>query len=127
MRRYAAHVPTAVPVQTKARRGSQPPRAHVQTKGRRGRPPLPPRTALARWLQARDQTVVDFAAELAVHAKRLGLPEAAAPTSKALRESINAAHWPHPITIWLVSIATAGNVDVKHWVRDLEHLWPRAE
>lgn len=101
--------------------------APVQTKARRGRPPLPPRTALARWLRARDQTVVDFAAVLAVHAKKHGLPEAAAPTSKALRESINAAHWPHPITIWLVSLATGGCVDVRHWVRDLEHLWPQPE
>lgn len=101
--------------------------ATTQPKARRGRPPLAPRTELARWLRARDQTVVDFAAELVIHAKKHGLPEEAAPTSKALRESINAAHWPHPITIWLVSLATRGHVDVKHWVRDLEHLWPQPE
>lgn len=101
--------------------------ATAQPTRRRGRPPLAPRTELARWLQARDKTVVDFAAELLVHARRHGLPEAAAPTSKALRESINAAHWPHPITIWLVSLATGGRVSVQHWVRDLEHLWPHAD
>ena len=86
---------------------------------------MEPRTELARWLRAQNQTVVAFADELVNQAKRHGLPEAAAPTSKALRESINAAHWPHPLTIWLVSLATGGRVDVMHWVRDLEHLWPQ--
>lgn len=88
---------------------------------------MDPRTELARWLRARDRTVVAFAEDLAAQAKRHGLPEAAAPTSKALRESVNGAHWPHPITIWLVSLATEGRVDVIHWVRDLSHLWPQPD
>lgn len=99
--------------------------AAAQNRPRRGRPPMEPRTELARWLRTADQTVVAFAAELARQAKLHGLPEAAAPTSKALRESVNGAHWPHPVTIWLVSLATNGRVGVQHWVRDLSHLWPQ--
>lgn len=86
---------------------------------------MEPRTELGRWLRATDQTVGTFAAELVRQAKLHGLPEGSAPTSKALRESVNGAHWPHPVTIMLVSLATGGSVGVQHWVRDLIHLWPR--
>ncbi len=93
-------------------------------KPRRGRPPMEPRTTLARWIRDRGITVVEFAAQLAAAAPSVGLPVSAAPQTKALLDSVNALHWPHPVTMFLVRHATGGDVDLEHWIRDLRHLWP---
>jgi hypothetical protein len=85
----------------------------------RGRPPLKPRTTLARWIQDRNRTVTDFAAELRELAPKVGLSEDDCPQTKTLTDAVNARHWPHPKTILLVRMATDGAVDLEHWVRDL--------
>ncbi len=88
-------------------------------RGVRGRPPLQPRTALARWIQDRRQTVAGFAERLRDVAPLVGLDPDCAPPAKTLLDSVNGRHWPHPRTILLVKYATDGAVDVEHWVRDL--------
>lgn len=85
----------------------------------RGRPPLPPRTTLARWIQDRSVTVTEFAARLAEIAPKVGLSADDAPKTKTLLDAVNARHWPHPKTILLVRMVTDGAVDLEHWVRDL--------
>lgn len=85
---------------------------------------MDPRTTLARWLRDSGITAIAFAERLAEMAPRLGLVASAAPKPKALLDSINARHWPHPITVFLVRHGTNGDVDLEHWVRDLKHLWP---
>lgn len=85
----------------------------------RGRPPLKPRTTLARWIQDRNRTVTDFAVELRALAPKVGLSELDCPQTKTLTDAVNARHWPHPKTILLVRLATDGAVDLEHWVRDL--------
>lgn len=88
----------------------------------RGRPPLPPRTTLARWIQDHGKTVAGFAVELRTVAPSVGLAEDDAPMAKTLLDAVNARHWPSPRTILLVRHATGGDVDVEHWVRDLHYL-----
>lgn len=87
----------------------------------RGRPPLKPRTTLARWIQDHGQTVAGFALALRGIAPKVGLTEDDAPQAKTLLDAVNARHWPHPRTILLVRHATNGDVDVEHWVRDLHY------
>lgn len=92
----------------------------------RGRPPLPPRTTLARWIRTHGLTVQSFAeAMVAAAAKvrmpdgKVGLPKSAAPQAKTLLDAVNARHWPSPPTMLLVRHLTKGEVDLEHWVRDL--------
>lgn len=93
-------------------------------KPRRGRPPMDPRTTLARWIRDQNITVVEFATRLAEIAPKIGMPLTAVPQMRTLLDSVNALHWPHPVTMFLVRHATNGDVDMEHWVRDLQHLWP---
>lgn len=85
----------------------------------RGRPPLAPRTQLARWIQDHGKTVVGFSDELRAIAVKLGFEERDVPATKTLLDAVNGRHWPHPKTILFVKYATDGDVDVEHWVRDL--------
>lgn len=96
----------------------------ISGKPRRGRPPMDPRTALARWIRDSGVTVVEFSTTLAKIATSLGIPPEAVPQTKALLDAVNALHWPHPVTMFLVRHATNGDVDIEHWVRDFRHLWP---
>lgn len=90
---------------------------------RRGRPPLAPRTTLAKWLQDRNRTTVEFAGFLAEIAPKVGLTPEDAPQPKTLLDAVNGRHWPSLPTVLLVRHATDGDVDVEHWVRDL-HCYP---
>jgi hypothetical protein len=85
----------------------------------RGRPPLPPRTTLARWIRAQGLTVASFADKMAEMAPSIGLPTTAAPKAKTLLDAVNARHWPSATTMFLIRHVTDGDVDLEHWVRDL--------
>ena len=111
------------------KRGAKPPTVQEipAAKARRGRPPMKPRTTLARWIRDRGITVVDFSASLERTAGSCGLPLTSVPQTKTLLDSVNGLHWPHPVTMFLVRHATGGDVDLEHCVRDLRELWPERQ
>lgn len=85
----------------------------------RGRPPLPPRTTLAKWIRAQGMTVASFATKLAETAPKVGLPASAAPKAKTLLDAVNGRHWPSAPTMLIIRYVTDGDVDLEHWVKDL--------
>lgn len=85
----------------------------------RGRPPLPPRTQLAKWMRSREMTTAELHGQLVDLAPTIGVPDACVPGVKTLQDTINARHWPSAPTMLLVRHATSGAIDLEHWVADL--------
>lgn len=86
---------------------------------KRGRPPLPPRTALARWIRARGWTVSELADKLREIAPSAGVDAAFAPPAKTLLDAVNGRHCPQVPVMLLIKHVTAGDVDLEHWHHDL--------
>lgn len=90
-----------------------------QPKPRLGRPPLPPRTELARWIRARGWTVAELAAKLREVATRAGVHPDFAPPPKTLLDAVNGRHCPQVPVMLLIKHVTGGDIDLEHWHRDL--------
>src|SRR5882762_887556 len=94
---------------------------HTPAKGNgtklRGRPPMRPKTALAKWIQTKGLSVTDFATTLAGIAAglaqarpELGIRASDAPVPKTLLDAVNARHWPKATLVLLTRLATGGDV-----------------
>lgn len=106
------------PKPKRAKRGAAPTKPAAPP-ARRGRPPLPPRTTLAKWIRARDMRVSDLAAQMLKQADALGLDRSLVPPPKTLLDAVNARHKPSAPVMYLIRAVTDGEVDLEHWVRDL--------
>jgi len=91
----------------------------TQPEKRRGRPPSPPRTSLARWLQQREMRVVDLEQRMRDLSTTIGLLPSDVPSASTLRDSVNGRSCPSAPVMLLIRHVTAGEIDLEHWVRDL--------
>lgn len=100
------------------------------TRKLRGRPPLAPKTALARWIQSQGLTATDFVRDLQELAPsverqiRLQYPEFKLtaddiPTPKNLLDAANGRHRPRLLTVLLVAVRTEGEIGPAEWVADM--------
>lgn len=89
-----------------------PPRQHG------GRPSGEPRTQLGRWLRALELSVPVFTGCLVEIAKRQRLPPAWHPKPKTVGGVVGGWDTPGMPLAYLIHLATSGDVDLEHWVKE---------
>lgn len=94
----------------------------VKPRVRRGRPPLPPRTQLARWIRDKDWSIATLADRLRELAPKCGVDPDLMPPPKTLLDAVNGRHAPPIHVMLVVKYLTHDQVDLEHWHRDLSAL-----